>query len=358
MRREGQDAYERLRTYLIVAAQAGLAAGLALFIARDVLHTQQPLVAPATAVGTIAAAIGNRARRTLEVIAGVILGVLVGRGLIEVIGGGPVQTGLVVALAISAAALFRGTGAGMVQAASAAMLLGTVSPGHANLAVPRTANALVGGVVALAVVFLIMPLNPLRVVHRAAGPTLDVFARELTATAKALTERDVQQAENALQRLCTEEAERRKTTEMVAAAREVAVLSPWRRRRLGIMRRYEHAAEHVELAYTNSREMVHWAVSTIRAREPVPAGLPAAIEPVGQALRLLHRDFLAGREPDRARARALQAIKEVNEACAEGLEFSGTVVVSQLRVVVSELLQASGLPKTEANQQAGLTAED
>ncbi|MFE9689149.1 hypothetical protein [Micromonospora sp. NPDC005806] len=153
--------------------------------------------------------------------------------------------------------------------------------------------------------------------------------------------------------------ERLRTYFIVAAqaAREVAVLSPWRRRRLGIMRRYEHAAEHLELAYTNSREMVHWAVSTIRASEPVPVGLPASIEHLGEALRLLHRDFLAGQEPDLARARALQAIKVVNEACADGVEFAGTVVVSKLRVGVSELLEASGMPPTEAKHQAGLTAE-
>jgi hypothetical protein len=123
------------------------------------------------------------------------------------------------------------------------------------------------------------------------------------------------------------------------------------------MRRYELAAEHLEIAYSNSREMVEWAVSTLRAREPVPAGLPSAIEHFGQALRLLHRDFLAGREPDRARERALQAINDVNEACAEGVEFSGTVVVTRLRAAVGELLQVSGLPETEANQQTGLNAD-
>ncbi|MCO1599452.1 FUSC family protein [Micromonospora sp. RHAY321] len=355
--REGRDAYDRLRTYLIVAVQAGLAAGLAWFIASDVLHNPQPLFAPAAAVGTIAAAIGNRARRTVELLAGVILGVLIGDGIIRFIGAGPIQTGLVVALTISAAALFRGTGAVMVQAGSTAVLLGTVSPERPDLAVPRTANALVGVLVAIVVALLILPLNPVRIVHRAAGPAVDAIAREMTATADALTRRDVRQAEEALQRLRTAEAARRNTTEMVAAACEVARLSPWRRRRLGIMRRYEHAAEHLELAYTNSREMVQWAVSAIRAREPLPAGLPTAIEHFGQAFRLLHRDFLAGREPDRARERALRAIDDVDEACAEGVEFTGAVVVTQLRVVISQLLQVSGLPRSEANQQAGLNAD-
>ncbi|WP_446212492.1 hypothetical protein [Micromonospora sp. IBSANI012] len=66
------------------------------------------------------------------------------------------------------------------------------------------------------------------------------------------------------------------------------------------------------------------------------------------------RDFLAGRVPDIARARAVQAAGEARRAYAEGLGFSGTIVVSQLGIVVSETLQASGLDMAEANRQAGI----
>lgn len=107
---QARQAYERLRTYLIVAVQAGLAAGLSWTLAHTLLHNPQPLFAPAAAVGTIAAAIGNRVRRTVELLVGVILGVLAGDLIIQLIGSGPVQTGLVVALAISVAVVFRGSG--------------------------------------------------------------------------------------------------------------------------------------------------------------------------------------------------------------------------------------------------------
>ncbi|MBM0255953.1 aromatic acid exporter family protein [Micromonospora sp. 4G55] len=355
-RRTVREAYERLRTYFIVALQAGLAAGLSWSIASNVLHNPQPLFAPAAAVGTIAAAIGNRVRRTAELLAGVILGVLAGDLIIEVIGAGPVQTGFVVALAISVAVLFRGSGAVMVQAGSTAVLLGTVSPEGPDLAVPRTANALVGGLTAVAVALLILPINPVRVVHRAAGPTLDLFAHQLTVTADALREGNAARAQEALDRLVAAEAERRQTTEIVAAAREVAVLSPWWRRRRELLGRYEHAADHLELAFVNARGMVRRSVSLLDAGEPVPPDLPRSVEHFGQSLRLLHRDFLAGRVPDIARARAVQAAGEARRAYAEGLGFSGTIVVSQLGIVVSETLQASGLDMAEANRQAGIAA--
>lgn len=50
-------------------------------------------------------------------------------------------------------------------------------------------------------------------------------------------------------------------------------------------------------------------------------------------------------------------ITDINEACAEGVGSSGAVVVSQLRVVVSQVLQISGLAQSEADQQAGLKAD-
>ncbi|WP_328417869.1 MULTISPECIES: FUSC family protein [unclassified Micromonospora] len=355
--RESRGAYERLRTYLIIAVQAGAAVGLSWFIARDVLHNPQPLFAPAAAIGTIAAALGNRIRRAAELIAGVIVGVLIGQLILQIIGTGPVQTALIVAFAISSAALIHGSGAVMVHAGSTALLLGTLSAEHSQLAVARTVNGLIGGTTAIAVALLIIPANPVRVVNRSAGPTLDVFARSLTAAAQALEQRDVRQAEGASQRLVAAEEERNKTVEMVAAAAEIAVLSPWRWRRLGILRRYQHASQHLQYAYSNSREMSHWVVSTLRQREPIPASLPASIEHLSQAVRLLHRDFLAGREPDLARARAQQAIEEVNQASAEDIGFCGKVLASRLRLAISEVLQASGVLKAEANRQAGLTAD-
>jgi hypothetical protein len=58
----GRASYRRLRTYLIVAVQAGLAAALSWVVARQLLGNREPTFAPAAAVGVIAAALGNRAR--------------------------------------------------------------------------------------------------------------------------------------------------------------------------------------------------------------------------------------------------------------------------------------------------------
>ncbi|MEU6073996.1 FUSC family protein [Micromonospora sp. NPDC047074] len=355
MRRLTREVYDRLRTYLVVALQAGLAAGLSWFLAHDVLQLKQAVFAPAAAVGTVAASLGDRVRRTAELIGGVILGVLVGQMIINLIGVGPVQTGFIVALAISVAVAFRGSGAIIVQAASTAVLLGTISPLHQHLGVPRTVNALIGGLTAVVVALLLLPLNPVRVVQRAAGRTLDIFTTELSAAATAIAERNDRQLEETHRRLCAAEQPKQQGYGSLGAALEVARLSPWHRRRRAVVQRYERAAQHFDQAYTSSRETVRWALRAMRAGESIPAHLPASIEHLAQAVRLLHRDFVAMREPDIERVE--QGIREVDRAAAAGVQFAAQVAIYQQRLALSALLQAAGAEQPEANRRVGLPNE-
>ncbi|NES13566.1 MULTISPECIES: aromatic acid exporter family protein [Micromonospora] len=350
VRDTGRDTYRRLRTYLIVAVQAGLAATLAWVAARELLGSAEPTFAPAAAVGVIAASLGHRARRTAELVVGVVLGITVGDLLIAAVGTGPWQTGVIVFLAVTAAVLVRGPSALVTQAGGTAVLVATLTPTAPDLELPRTVNALVGGIVGLLVVLVLAPLNPLRTVRRVADPALDVFARDLTASAEALARRDARAAEEVLDRMRAAEPELDRLGEVVNAAEEVVRLSPvrWRRRR--VLAAYRSGVEHMDRAFRNSRALVRRIGTTLRDEEPVPAGLPAAVAQVAEAVRLLHREFLAAREPVRARARVLDAVREAGRACRQDVGFSGTIVVSQLRTVANDLLRATGVPRDEARR--------
>src|SRR3954466_13712123 len=83
-----------------LALQAGLAAALAWFVAHDVIGRPSPFFAPIAAVITLASSVGQRARRTVELVLGVAIGIGIGDGIILLIGTGPWQVGLVVLLAI------------------------------------------------------------------------------------------------------------------------------------------------------------------------------------------------------------------------------------------------------------------
>ncbi|RQX02500.1 FUSC family protein [Micromonospora inaquosa] len=350
LRHAGRTGRRRLETYLIVAAQAGLAATLAWLAARELLGNQDPTFAPAEAVGVIAAALGNRARRTVELVVGVLLGIFVGDTLVEILGTGPWQTGVIVFLSAAVAAAARGTGALMTQAGGTAVLVATVTPTSPDLEWSRTANATVGGAIGLLVVLVLAPLNPMRTVRRVADPTLNLFAREMTASAEALARADARAAQEILHRMRAAKPQLERLSEAVTAAEEVVRLPPvrWRRRRT--LAAYGRAVEHMDRAFRNSQAMVRRIGTTLRDEEPVPADLPAAVERLGEAVRMLHREFLAAREPVQTRERVLSAVREAGEACRQDIGFSGTIVVAQLRTVANDMLRATGVSSNEARR--------
>lgn len=350
LRHAGRTGRRRLETYLIVAAQAGLAATLAWLAARELLGNQDPTFAPAEAVGVIAAALGNRARRTVELVVGVLLGIFVGDTLVEILGTGPWQTGVIVFLSAAVAAAARGTGALMTQAGGTAVLVATVTPTSPDLEWSRTVNATVGGAIGLLVVLVLAPLNPMRTVRRVADPTLNLFAREMTASAEALARADARAAQEILHRMRAAKPQLERLSEAVTAAEEVVRLSPvrWRRRRT--LAAYGRAVEHMDRAFRNSQAMVRRIGTTLRDEEPVPADLPAAAERLGEAVRMLHREFLAARAPVQTRERVLSAVREAGEACRQDIGFSGTIVVAQLRTVANDMLRATGVSSDEARR--------
>ncbi|MGC4798419.1 FUSC family protein [Micromonospora saelicesensis] len=348
--RAGRQSGQRIRLYLIVALQAGLAAALAWLVASELLGNPEPTFAPAAAVGVIAASLGKRAHRALELVVGVVLGIGVGDLLISLFGTGPWQTGVIVFLAIAASVLVRGTGALMTQAGGTAVLVATLTPTAPDLELPRTVNALVGGVAGLFVMLVLLPLNPMRMVRRSAEPALDLFAREMTASAQALAEADWDRARAVLDRMRDADPQLRQLVAVTTAADEVVRLSPvrWRRRRA--IAAYRRGVTHMERAFRNSRGLVRRIGTALRDEEPVPAALPAAVEHLGESVRLLHREFVAGQEPVQARERVLHAVREAGVACRQDLGFSGTIVVSQLRTAANDLLRATGVPRDEARR--------
>ncbi|MET7967137.1 FUSC family protein [Micromonospora sp. NPDC005305] len=222
-----------LEVTVVIAVQAGLAAALAALLAQRLLGPGAHVFAPAAAVGTIATAIGQRARRTFELLVGVGLGIVVGDVLRDLLGSGSWQTGLVVTLAIATALLVAGRGGALVgQAGGTAVLIATLAPVEPGLELPRIFDALVGGVVGLGVVALLLPVNPLRVLDRATEPIVTALTTELDAVARALTTRDADAATRSLERMRGLDADVGRLNDALSGAEEVVTLAPvrWRRR--------------------------------------------------------------------------------------------------------------------------------
>src|ERR1700743_3676843 len=76
------DRWRRTRGSLLLAAQAGLGAGIAWLVAQHVIGHPHPFFAPIAAVIVLNVSVGQRLRRAVELVFGVALGILVGDLLI------------------------------------------------------------------------------------------------------------------------------------------------------------------------------------------------------------------------------------------------------------------------------------
>ncbi|WP_231933691.1 FUSC family protein [Micromonospora coxensis] len=344
------DRLHRVRMALGLAVQAGLAAALSWIFAHEVLNNPQPVFAPISAVGTLAASVGQRLRRTVELIIGVAVGVFLGDVLIYFLGTGGWQLGLVVTSAILLTIFFGGSVAVVIQAAATAVLIVTLSPSVQDLEIPRFVDAFVGGGIALLVTAVLLPLNPLRVINRAARPALDLLAGQLDVCAEALRKRDRGSAQRALERLRENKEELAAFTEAIEGAKETSTLSPARWHRRSELTHYAEAADPIDRAMRNSGTLIRRAVTMIEDEEPIPEPMPDAVAHLAESVRLLRHEFAVGAEPEQARERSLRAVSEAGRAYAQGVGFSGSVVIAQVRTTASDLMVASGIDQEEANR--------
>ena len=97
--------FRRLLRTGVPIVQCAVAAGLAWFLAHEVVGHITPFFAPVAAVVSLGVSLGQRMRRALELVVGVSIGVGVGDLLIAYIGSGSWQITLVVALAMSTAVI-------------------------------------------------------------------------------------------------------------------------------------------------------------------------------------------------------------------------------------------------------------
>ncbi|TYC06828.1 aromatic acid exporter family protein [Micromonospora sp. WP24] len=340
----------RVRMAAGLAVQAGLAAALAYLVSHRLLGNPQPVFAPISAVGTLAASVGQRFRRTVELIIGVAVGVAVGDGLIYVLGTGAWQLGIVVTAAILLTIFAGASVAIVIQAAATAVLIVTLSPSTQNLEIPRFVDAFLGGGIALLVTAILLPLNPLRVLNRAARPALDLLAAQLDATADGLRSRDRARVQRALDRLRDNKEQLATFVEAIEGAKETATLSPARWHRRNELTHYADAADPIDRAMRNSGTLIRRSVTLIEDEEPIPEPMPDAINHLAESVRLLRHEFAVGDEPEQARERSLRAVSEAGRAYDDGVGFSGSVVVAQVRTAASDLLVASGIDQEEANR--------
>ncbi|GIJ79138.1 Fusaric acid resistance protein-like [Micromonospora phaseoli] len=347
-RRAGwQERRRTLELYAILAVQAGVAAALAWVVAHEVLHHPSPVFAPTAAVGTIAAAIGRRTRRTVELLLGVLAGLLVGDALIAVIGTGPWQIATVVTLAILLALTMSRGGAVVSQAGGTAVLIATLAPVQRGLELPRVIDAIIGGLSAVLVVAL-LPVNPVRIIQRAARPLFAALIDHLHTAAEGLTTGDAAMVAAARDGMNGLSPQLGLLKDAISGAQEAVAVSPARWHRRAEFEHYQRGTRYLELAVRGGQEMLRRAATAVHDGETVPPGLPAAVHYFGDALALLQVEVESGHRTQRSEQLILKAVDRAAEAFDDGVGFSGGVVVAQIRTVATDLLRSIGCQDEEA----------
>ncbi|MFR9775565.1 FUSC family protein [Micromonospora sp. MS34] len=336
----------------MISLQAGFAAALAWWIGHNVLGNPAPVFAPSAAVGTIVAALGQRARRTAELLLGVGLGIAVTDFLLAVLGTGFWQTGAVVACAILATLmLFGRSGSAVGQAGGTAVLLATLAPVQKDLEWPRIVEATLGGVVGLVVVALLLPINPMRILDRDAAPIYQCLAGQLREISAALATHDQQRAVRVLDTLRGMGADLDRLHQAIGGAQEVVSLAPARWRRRQDVERFASATVYLERVIEHSRGLARRSAMALQYDEPVPADLPTGVGRLADAVELLRREHRAGSVAERTQQKIREAVQDGGRAQARGVSDFGAAVVTQLRTAASDLLRATGCDPTSANQQ-------
>jgi uncharacterized membrane protein YgaE (UPF0421/DUF939 family) len=342
--------WHRTTASTVLAVQGGVAAGAAWFIAAQLLHHKQPVFAPISAVIVLDISVGQRLRRTFELVLGVALGIAIGDALVFEIGTGAWQVGLVVFLATVLAVFIAGTPAVVAQATSSSVLIATLQPPKSGIYYSRFIDALIGGGVALIVAALVLPANPLAVVSRKAGPAAGVLADGLDETARALRTGMAEEADRALTKLNEGQAQLMEFRETLPESRETATVAPLRWRSRGALSRYVEAAEHLERALGNARVLARRAVTLISDQEPVPEPLPDAVQMLAEATRELRQSLTRGASEHRVADMSVAAVTRASEAYNAGIGFSGSAIVAQVRAIATDLLGTADLSHAQANE--------
>lgn len=335
----------RLRSKAWAIAQCAVAAGVAWFVAADVLEHETPFFAPIAAVVCLGTSYGQRLRRVVEVAIGVAIGVLIADVLVVFLGSGAWQLALIVGLAMTTALLLDAGSLFITQAAVQSIVVATLAPDPGD-AVLRWTDALIGGGVAL-VAAAVVPAAPLRRPREQAAAVAGKTADLLRAASHVMLDG---QPEAALALLSDARNTDRMVRELQAAADEgmsVAVSSPFRLRHRHDLRRMIELVDPLDRALRSTRVMVRQTAVAAYRHRPVPTSYADLAADLALAVEAIADELAANRSPEAARP-AVLAVGQATGLVERSEVLSAEAILAQLRSIVVDLLMVTGMGQLDA----------
>jgi uncharacterized membrane protein YgaE (UPF0421/DUF939 family) len=320
-------------------AQAALAAALAWLIAHRVLGHSQPFFAPIAAAIALSTSQVQRFRRSVQMIGGVLLGIVLAEGLQSVLGTGTVALGVIVFVTLLAATAAGAGffGGGMMfpnQAAASAVLVVTLH--RQGTGAERAVDALVGGAVALVLGVGLLPAEPLSMLRDAERSVLRTLADTLQSVAELLARDELAEEGWTLQRGYELHQRLADLARARATARANVRIAPRRWRLRGAVDAEVARTAQLDLLANAVLSLVRAATLMSAAGEPVPAELREQVAMLAGGLRRLAE----ARQPwDR------ELVSEIVTAAHGAIEHAavppadrGDVVAAILRAAAVDLI--------------------
>ncbi len=327
--------------------QSTVAASVAYALALGVGH-EEPFFAPIAAVATVAVSLGNRLRRSSELVMANAVGIAFADLVVARIGTGAWQLGVLVAMALVGALLLGGGPILIMQTSSAAVFIATTAPPSEGpfWNTGRFLDALIGGAVGLVVAAFLLPVDPVRHTQQGTKPLLQAISGGLQQIALALREADARSLDQALAKFRDTGKELAQFQAGIDATKETVRIAPWYWGQRTLLLTYELAGFHLENAVRNCRVLARQAAVACDRTESVATNIPDALDRMASTFAGL-ADVLAGESPEAARAGALDAVWLTTlMPASEGLFVAP--MVAQIRLLASDLLQATGMGSAQA----------
>ncbi|MGH3384910.1 MAG: FUSC family protein [Nocardioidaceae bacterium] len=335
----------RLRSRSWHIAQAALAAAAAWVLARELLGHFAPFLAPIAAIVCLGMSYGQRVRRVAEVMVGVAVGVGVADLFVAWVGTGAWQIAVIVAASMSVALLLDAGQLLVTQAAVQSVIVATLLP-RPGVGLDRWLDALVGGLVAL-LAATVVPRAPLRRPREEAAWIVRELAALLREAADRAEDGDLDAANALLHRARSTESALEDLRQAAREGLSVVASSPLRRGHRHSVRRMASLVEPLDRTVRNTRVLVRRIVAAARYDEAIPVAYVNLLDHLADAVDQIGTELAEGRLAIAAQDQVVRVAERTVELPPPP-SLSAAVVLAQVRALVVDLLQLTGLDVDQA----------
>lgn len=344
-----KDSYRRAIESLAPILQIVLGATAGYSIAFYGLGHAVPLLAVTVTITALGFSRDARPRRVLETAIGMITGIALSEGMLQLFGHGVWQMALTLLVCLLSARFISGSATFALTVGLQAMLVQILPEPDGGVFV-RSIDGIVGGVTAL-VVTAVIPRDPRGLARLDANKLFDIFLEAVDSLKLATRDVDIQVADETLRKV-------RRTQPLVDnwrmsldSAISIARISPFLRKYRDELRGQVRLMRGMDLATRNLRVVVRRIDFLLRDRQPRPY-LADLFEQIGDATRVLARSVQEPEVLDDAQEMLVEIIHQLDpkkHGIADQIREASVLLL--LRPLLVDLLCASGMSEEDARAE-------